>query len=185
MWVISITDFLEVLHQFLTEGITWSSGLAIVLAILKIRDSQHKRRVNEKTQRDIAAIKEHLGIWNGQSEISQTGATNSKPSSRLLQAVTYQVNQLKLGRKKKMNKVNWVTLTVAILGAVKLILQSMGIDIITDQVIDVSSNLVAGVVTLVGIFLTHRKPNKEVANNVANNDTYDYSGIDAERESAG
>lgn len=151
-----MVDFLEVVHQFLTDGITWSSGLAIVLAILKIRDSQHKRRVNEKTQRDIAAIKEHLGVWNGQSETMKTGQTNSKQSSRLLRVVISRVNQLR--RMKKMNpSINYVTLIIAILGAVKLVLQAFGIDVITDDMIDKAANVVAAVVTLVGVVISHRK----------------------------
>ena len=57
-----------------------------------------------------------------------------------------------------MNKnINYVTLLVAVLGAVKLILQSFGIDVITDDMIDAASNVVAAAVTLVGIIMSHRK----------------------------
>jgi len=56
--------------------------------------------------------------------------------------------------------INWVTLVVALLGAAKLVLQAFGIDVITDDMIDKASNVVAAVVTLVGVTMSHRKGEK-------------------------
>lgn len=53
--------------------------------------------------------------------------------------------------------INYVTLIIAILGAVKLVLQAFGIDVITDDMIDKAANVVAAVVTLVGVVISHRK----------------------------
>ena len=55
------------------------------------------------------------------------------------------------------NQINYVTLIVALLGAAKLALQAFGIDVITDDMIDKSANVVAAVVTLVGVVISHRK----------------------------
>src|SRR5579875_2175140 len=44
---------------------------------------------------------------------------------------------------------NYVTLTIAILGAVKLILQAFGVNIITDQQIDAIGNGVAALITVI------------------------------------
>lgn len=52
---------------------------------------------------------------------------------------------------------NIVTLTVAILGAVKLILQAYGVQVINDQQIDAIANGLAAVITVVGVLLTHTK----------------------------
>lgn len=58
------------------------------------------------------------------------------------------------------SNVNWVTLVVALLGAAKLVLQAFGIDVITDDMIDKASNVVAALVTLVGVIMSHRKGEK-------------------------
>ena len=57
-----------------------------------------------------------------------------------------------------MKDINWVSLVVAMMGAAKLVLQAFGIDVITDDVIDQSANAVAAIVTLVGVVMSHRKP---------------------------
>ena len=74
-----------------------------------------------------------------------------------------------------MNKnINYVTLLVAVLGAVKLILQSFGIDVITDDMIDAASNVVAAAVTLVGIIMSHRKKGTTTPASTAANDDHVY-----------
>lgn len=74
-----------------------------------------------------------------------------------------------------MNKINWVTLIVALLGAAKIVLEAFGLDIITDDVINQSSNAVAAIVAIIGVLMSHRK--KETV-------TYDYASLDVERASA-
>jgi uncharacterized membrane protein len=54
---------------------------------------------------------------------------------------------------------NVYTLTIALLGAMKLVLQSFGISIIDDQQIDAIANGVAAIVTIAGVVMTHLKKN--------------------------
>ncbi|MCL6452124.1 MAG: hypothetical protein K6T78_00680 [Alicyclobacillus sp.] len=56
---------------------------------------------------------------------------------------------------------NYVTLTIAILGAVKLILQAFGVNIITDQQIDAIGNGVAALITVIGVIMTHIRQDKK------------------------
>jgi uncharacterized membrane protein len=56
-----------------------------------------------------------------------------------------------------MQNVNIVTLVVAILGAAKIILQGFGLDIIQEDNINAIANGVAAVVTVVGVFKSHKK----------------------------
>lgn len=55
-------------------------------------------------------------------------------------------------------KINIVTILVAVLGAVKIVLQAFGIDVITDQMINDIANGVAALVTIFGVVMSHRKP---------------------------
>lgn len=74
---------------------------------------------------------------------------------------TRRVSTTYLRRNHRMkSNVNWVTLVVALLGAAKLVLQAFGIDVITDDMIDKASNVVAALVTLVGVIMSHRKGEK-------------------------
>jgi uncharacterized membrane protein len=66
------------------------------------------------------------------------------------------------------NGINWVTLVVALLGAAKLILQAFGVDVITDDIIDGTSNFVAAVVTFVGVIMSHRKKGDGLDNAISN-----------------
>lgn len=62
-----------------------------------------------------------------------------------------------------MKEINWVTLTIALLGAAKIVLSVFGIEIITDDLIDSTANAVAAVVAVVGVVMSHSKPTvKEV-----------------------
>lgn len=153
-----MVDLLELAHQILESGLSWASATAIILALIKIKDGNHKRRVNEATRRDIAAIKEALGLSNHSPPPSSKRATILSSERYFLSSrkVIQWVSQL--GRKMKMNnQINYVTLIVALLGAAKLALQAFGIDVITDDMIDKSANVVAAVVTLVGVVISHRK----------------------------
>lgn len=55
------------------------------------------------------------------------------------------------------NKINWVTLVPAVMGGVKLILQSFGVDVITDDLIDQVANVAASLAVIIGIIATHKK----------------------------
>lgn len=68
-----------------------------------------------------------------------------------------EINQVYQKRRvKDMQKVNWFTLTVAILGAGKLIAQPFGIEI-SDAVINDIANGVAALITVGGIIYNHAK----------------------------
>jgi len=54
-----------------------------------------------------------------------------------------------------MQKGNVVTLIIAILGALKLVLEAAGYDIITDQNINDIANGIAALVTVVGVVINH------------------------------
>ena len=56
-----------------------------------------------------------------------------------------------------MQKGNVITLIIAILGALKLVLNAFGIDIITDQNINDIANGIAAIVTVVGVIISHKK----------------------------
>lgn len=70
-----------------------------------------------------------------------------------------------------MTQINYVTLLTAILGACKLILQPMGIEI-PDAQLNAIVNGAAAILTIVGIFMNHRKavqPNVNIANQLQSN----------------
>lgn len=62
-----------------------------------------------------------------------------------------------------MQQVNWITLIVALLGALKLILQPFGIEI-TDEHINAIANGAAAVVTVGGVIYHHMKKPGGVTN---------------------
>lgn len=55
--------------------------------------------------------------------------------------------------------INWVTLIPALVGALKLILQPFGVDLshITDSQVNDVANGIAALLTIIGVFLPHRK----------------------------
>lgn len=54
-------------------------------------------------------------------------------------------------------KTNYLTLTVAILGAAKLILNAFGLDIISDNDVNNIANGVAAVISIVGVYMNHHQ----------------------------
>ncbi len=50
---------------------------------------------------------------------------------------------------------NLTTLLIALLGAVKLILQAFGVDVITSQQVDSIANGIAALITVAGVIMTH------------------------------
>jgi uncharacterized membrane protein len=62
-------------------------------------------------------------------------------------------------RRRKGMQINYVSLVVALLGALKLILEPYGITI-EDEQINAISNGLAAIVTIIGVVLSHRKPQK-------------------------
>lgn len=66
-------------------------------------------------------------------------------------------------------QINWLSLFAAILGAGKIILQSVGIEI-PDEHINSIINGAAAIVTIIGIFMSHRKGDSANVN-ARSNDT--------------
>ncbi len=54
-------------------------------------------------------------------------------------------------------QVNYYSLAIGLLGASKLILNSFGLDIITDNDINAIANGAAAVATVVGVYMNHKK----------------------------
>lgn len=54
-------------------------------------------------------------------------------------------------------KVNYLTLTLGLLGAAKLILNAYGLDIIQDDDINAIANGVAALLSVVGVYTNHQK----------------------------
>lgn len=77
-----------------------------------------------------------------------------------------------------MRDINWATLIVALLGAAKLVLESFGINIITDDQINAIANAAAAVAAVIGVVMSHRKGGNSVA------DTYDYAELDSHSKDA-
>lgn len=59
-------------------------------------------------------------------------------------------------------KINWTTLTISIIGFLKIALEQFGIHI-PDNTADVTVNFIALAITLFGIFKVHFKPKAPVA----------------------
>lgn len=56
--------------------------------------------------------------------------------------------------------INWYTLIASLVGALKLSLQPFGIEI-PDQQYNELANGAAALITIIGVFLSHRKPAQE------------------------
>lgn len=54
-------------------------------------------------------------------------------------------------------KIDYVTLTAGLLGAVKIILQALGYDIIDDNQINTLANGIGIIFTILGVMMSHRK----------------------------
>lgn len=63
-----------------------------------------------------------------------------------------------------MTQATAISITLAVLGAAKLILESFQIDIINDDLTNACTNVVAAGFTIWGIWKNHRKPKEVVIN---------------------
>ncbi|SDO16192.1 hypothetical protein SAMN04487897_10957 [Paenibacillus sp. yr247] len=55
-------------------------------------------------------------------------------------------------------QINYLSLSIGLLGAAKLILNAFGLDIISDNEINAIGNGVATIATIVGVYMNHKKP---------------------------
>lgn len=128
-------DVLEALHEFFNSGLTWSSGLAIILAILKIRDSNHSRKLRAQTARDIAEIKGALGIWNATTlnRSSADGRTKRGRLFLLLWAALYRAvpaGPYTISRRKRtMTTINKAILVPLIAAIAAFLKQAFGFEL--------------------------------------------------------
>jgi uncharacterized membrane protein len=117
---------------------------------------------------DIKEIKRGLNTWSAATTVavSQDSATKRSVFLRLF-TTTFTTargagNFIRWRLKRMNNNINVVSLTIAILGALKIVLEAFGVDLIDDQQINMIANGVAAVVTIVGVAISHKKqPVKE------------------------
>ncbi len=162
-----IIELLETIHLMLESGLTWATIISIILAIAKLQESRAKFQRNESMRRDIIAIKRHLGVvecapiskpskgniaqtWLGNFTLSQT----AKSIARFAKTFT-------IGRISFMKQINWTTLALALLGAIKLILEPFGIHM-SNEDINAIANGAAALATLIGVVMSHQRNNTVV-----------------------
>lgn len=162
------------------EGLRVTSVIVILAALLKVpwvqrlilRYMPRRFRQREHTRntailyeiRELRARMEEMA-WDAGSRIGN-GATLPSTSRLSVGApavtttfITPRTGIFRFQRRRTMtpSKINWVTLVPAVMGGVKLILQSFGIDVITDDLIDQVANVAASLAVIIGIIATHKK----------------------------
>lgn len=134
----------------------------IILRRLPKRFRQEDRL--ERIERKLDAIAAHTGVSDWKSGASTTlisGPTNSKPSLTLLQAATYQVNQLRRKEPMKINKVILIPLLTAVVDFVK---QSTGYEVPGGDNIDALVDAAFRIIEFAGIFIHPRKKEDDIDN---------------------
>jgi uncharacterized membrane protein len=155
-WLVELKDNID------RHGIRW--GIVLTLyAVYRKEHRNHKLDLrDEAIFHNQKMIMRHMGIeeqWIGTPSISAiAGAKNLKKSLRLSRKVINRGNPLR--RRKKMQNINWYTLTLALVGALKLILNSFGIEF-PDQQVNEIANGAAAILTIIGVHSTHRKENTD------------------------
>jgi uncharacterized membrane protein len=162
-----MTELLEALNDILQSGIELSTIIVVLVAILKVYEGRQRRKIDEEIRRDIKAIKKGLNLCDA---VSMTAVSRDSPMKRsvFLRCCTTTFttaraagNFIKWRLKSMNNNINVVSLTIAILGAIKIVLEAFNVDLITDDQINSIANAVAAVVTIVGVAISHRKTGKE------------------------
>lgn len=162
------------------EGLRVTSVIVILAALLKVpwvqrlilRYMPRRFRQREHT-RNTAILYEIRELRARMEEMAwDAGSRNGKggglPSTSQLSGgataltttfITPRTGIFRFKRRRTMtpSKINWVTLVPAVMGGLKLILQSFGIDVITDDLIDQVANVAASVAVIIGIIATHKK----------------------------
>lgn len=173
-------EFYEWIREHRHNPLTWAALVPLIIIIAdklgrefitdqfkKLLHVQGKADFKEyianqkRIERKVDQIAIYLGVpeWNVEETVyTESTVKNSSILSRLGLLNALYARKSTMQRRIKMNtSINWVTLAVALLGAAKLVLQAFGFDIITDDMIDKASNVVAALVTLVGVIMSHRK----------------------------
>ncbi|MBB6731879.1 hypothetical protein [Cohnella zeiphila] len=174
-------EFYEWIRDHRHNPLTWAALVPLIIIIAdklgrefitdqfkKLLHVQGKADFKEyianqkRIERKVDQIAYYLGVpeWNVEETVyTENTAKNSSILSRLGRLNALYARKSTMQRRRTMNNtsINYVTLVVALLGAAKIILESFGITVITDDVIDQASNAVAGIVTLLGVIMSHRK----------------------------
>ena len=156
-----MVDLLELAHQILESGLSWASATAIILALIKIKDGNHKRKVNEAMRRDIAEIREKLGCSVTTSDNASTSGAR-KRNALLLQRLAVQfragpARQFIISRRKKtVDKINKLILLPIIAQICVILKDAFGITIGTDQQ-DLIATIAVLVFGLIGIMMNRHK----------------------------
>lgn len=154
-WIGLLLILLEPLFETLKPYMKhwfWAAAGSAALFIIRVID---KRR-QQKQEKIILAIAEKVGVqWDGRTKTSKSvDLMNLRKLFSYSQAAFRRVQ-----RRKNMNQqINIITIIVAVLGAVKIVLQAFGIDVVTDEQINQIANGIASIVTIFGVVMSHRKP---------------------------
>jgi uncharacterized membrane protein len=162
---------LELKNNINEHGIRWGVAFTVYALFRKERRNIRLDRRDDAIFHNQRIIMAHLGLgdqYRGQVTLSEADRQSFKKFYSSLQGAIQWGSQLRRG--KRMNQqINYVSLFAAVLGAMKIILQSVGIEI-PDEHINSIVNGAAAIVTIIGIFMSHRKG--ESANvNARSNDT--------------
>lgn len=156
-----MSDLLELLRQMLESGITWATGLSVVLLYLKWYEGKRKKAAYTRMESKINALLLKGDIqWSGQPNESLMDLQSFKTWYQLYSADAYQAAYL-LRRGSKMNKAWLITLVTYILAQLAI---RTGVSIPTEA----ANWIVDGLMLLIPIalaFMSKTKQPKEVTTN--------------------
>lgn len=142
------------------------AAVAVMGAVVTYINSQKQRRREKRLENKIDYLLKAGGYeWAAQSASSREETKLlTSPLTGMYRALGASVStaltvtaRLILRRVEGMQNVNWFMLTQGLLGALKLILQAQGIDVIEDDQINAIANGVASLMAIVGVALSNRK----------------------------
>jgi uncharacterized membrane protein len=153
-------EILETIKILFEESFPWL-GAFIAPAILYFRWlEKRKKRERERIIEDKLDYLIELGggAWDSKSKKSRKTVPPSLKRSLLgFCAAILRRTYHYLKRRMTMQNINWYTLIASLVGALKLSLQPFGIEI-PDQQYNELANGAAALITIIGVFLSHRKP---------------------------
>lgn len=161
-----MAELLETIKILFEESFPW---LAPFIAPVILFFRWHEKKKKRSNERRIESKVDYLiemggGKWSADtSKACAHSSQTIKGYSRLwltkLSFARFAARNTRLNmRRINMNSssINWATLVPCLLGAVKLILQPMGINI-PDQNLNEIANGIAALATVIGIVYSHRK----------------------------
>jgi phi LC3 family holin len=173
-----IIDFLiELKDSIDRHGIRWGVLFTLFAVYRKERRNYHLDRRDERHHDHFTeilanqrAIMDKLGVVPCADTLNRTtepshprgvGGYLFSLEEKLTARFARKSMNSNMRRKRKMNQnINYVTLIPALIGVLKLVLQPFGIDLshITDQQVNDVVNGVSALLAIVGVFMSHRKP---------------------------